>query len=476
MKIRSLYYVFCLILITSCGTGTDNPNNPIIPTAEDISSQSLFDQTPIKLSDAASYYSESCNKPSFQFLIPTLINDDIYTDFIAHFWCDTLTPAEFDDQPTQDVLVTYLSDSFGGYSINNIEIFGEIQPKLGGASRKYARGDLNDDGKEDFAFAMNWEDGRAAFDTESIITNYTRPSILMSNESGYEVVRIGKPDWGHSVQIKDNKVFFAGHSSQAFELNNSEWTEISDEYTDLSFASFIFFDDYIINSVRRNDSQGLELIRNNTVVHSLLTREKFKVNFESWNNNGTGNYSLLGVYSIRGENYFHGVTTEMCRQDDLIIAAINASKLKSGEINENGYYSETDTVPVVIFAFYEIYNEELIEKNIEIIGEEINHNFNFFDCIDVNNDDQNDIVAQVFSQDWNDQDNNKGVPEIYIRNMNAYFNLNTTDWPTYTIDIDSQGYLHDIDSSGTFDLIMFPLRVNTSGEIEIYTSNRNISD
>ena len=60
--------------------------------------------------------------------------------------------------------------------------------------------------------------------------------------------------------------------------------------------------------------------------------------------------------------------------------------------------------------------------------------------------------------------------------MNAYFNLNTTDWPTYTIDINSQGYLHDIDSSGTFDLIMFPLRVNTSGEIEIYTSNRNISD
>ena len=47
---------------------------------------------------------------------------------------------------------------------------------------------------------------------------------------------------------------------------------------------------------------------------------------------------------------------------------------------------------------------------------------------------------------------------------------------TDNYNIDSQGYLHDIDSSGTFDLIMFPLRVNTSGEIEIYTSNRNISD
>ena len=476
MKIRFLFNALCLILISSCGTGIDKPKNSIIPSAEDISSQPLFNQTPIKLSDAASYYSESCNKPSFQFLIPTLINDDIYTDFIAHFWCDTETPAEFDDQPTQDVLVAYLSDSFGGYSINNIDVFGEIHPKLGGASRKYAKGDLNGDGKEDFAFAMNWEDGRAAFDSESIIANYTRPSVLMSNESGYEVVRIGKSDWGHSVQVKDNKVLFAGHISQAYELNNSEWIDISDEYKDLSFASFLLFDDYLINSVRRNDSQGLDLIKNNTVIHSLLTKEKFKVNFESWNNIGTGNYSLLGVYNIRGENYFHGMTSEMCRQDDLIIAAINASKLKSGEIDEDGFYSETDTVPVVMFAFYEIVNEELIERNIEIIGEEIDHNFNFYDCIDVNDDDQNDIVAQVFSQDWTEQDKNKGVPEVYIGNMNAYFNLNTSDWPTYSIDIDSQGYLHDIDSSGTFDLIMFPLKVSTSGEIEIYTSNRNISD
>ena len=80
------------------------------------------------------------------------------------------------------------------------------------------------------------------------------------------------------------------------------------------------------------------------------------------------------------------MTTEMCRQDDLIIATINASKLKSGEITEGEFYSETDTNPVVIFAFYQIENKELVEKQIEIIGEEINHNFNFFDCIDVNDD------------------------------------------------------------------------------------------
>jgi hypothetical protein len=76
-------------------------------------------------------------------------------DFIAHFWCDSQTPAEFDDQPVQDALVAYLSDGFGGYNIDNIEVFGSINPQLGGASRKYSRGDLNGDGKDDFAFAMN---------------------------------------------------------------------------------------------------------------------------------------------------------------------------------------------------------------------------------------------------------------------------------------------------------------------------------
>ena len=50
------------------------------------------------------------------------------------------------------------------------------------------------------------------------------------------------------------------------------------------------------------------------------------------------------AFTTSGENYF-GMTTEMCRQDNLIIATINASKLKEGEIIEGGFYSETDTIP-----------------------------------------------------------------------------------------------------------------------------------
>ena len=473
---KYLYQALSVFLIINCGGGGGSSSDSLPAPVQVITPQPLFKESPIKLIDAASYYSSACNQPSFQFLIPTKINDDTYIDFIAHFWCDSSTPTEFDDLPVEDALVAYLSDGYGGYNIDNLDVFGSVSAKLGGASRKYSRGDLNGDGKDDFAFAMNWEDGRAAYDYDSMVANYAQPSILMSHESGYKIERIGKPDWGHSVQIKGTKVLFGGHSSQAFELIDSTWVDISEQFTDLSFASFLVFDDYIINSVRRNGLQGLELLEKNIVISSLMIEESFKVNFEGWNNTGTGNYDELGVYNIRGENYFHGMTTEMCRQDDLIIATINASKLKSGEIIEGDYYSETETDPVVLFAFYQIENKALVEKQIEIIGEEINHNFNFFDCIDVNNDNKSDIVAQVFSQPWNDQDNNQGVPEVYINSDGSYFNLDTSTWPVYSVNDGSQGYLSDVDSNGTFDLVMFPLKANISGEVEIFLSNKNITN
>ena len=476
MKMKYLYQALSVFLIINCGGGGGSSSDSLPAPAQVITPQPLFKESSIKLIDAVSYYSSACNQPSFQFLIPTKINDDTYIDFIAHFWCDSSTPTEFDDLPVEDALVAYLSDGYGGYNIDNLDVFGSVSAKLGGASRKYSRGDLNGDGKDDFAFAMNWEDGRAAYDYDSMVANYAQPSILMSHESGYKIERIGKPDWGHSVQIKGTKVLFGGHSSQAFELIDSTWVDISEQFTDLSFASFLVFDDYIINSVRRNGLQGLELLEKNIVISSLMIEESFKVNFESWNNTGTGNYDELGVYNIRGENYFHGMTTEMCRQDDLIIATINASKLKSGEIIEGDYYSETETDPVVLFAFYQIENKALVEKQIEIIGEEINHNFNFFDCIDVNNDNKSDIVAQVFSQPWNDQDNNQGVPEVYINSDGSYFNLDTSTWPVYSVNDGSQGYLSDVDSNGTFDLVMFPLKANISGEVEIFLSNKNITN
>ena len=474
-KIKNFNTLFCLILATSCGGGS-SPQTQINNSNLISQPTPLFNSNPIKLIDAASYYSHACNDPSFQFLIPVKINEDSFIDFIAHFWCDSKTPALYSNEPTPDALVAYVSDGFGQYSIENVNVFGEIAPKLGGASRKYARGDINADGVDDFAFAMNWEDGRASFDNNSILSNYASPAILLSSDSGYDIINLGTQDWGHSVQIKENIVFFAGHSSQVFEYINTSWIEISNNYPKLSFASFLLYDDYIINSVRNESSQGLELIKDNKVISSIMIEESFKVNFESWNNSGTNNYSSLGVYNIRGENYFDGMVSEMCRKDDLVVVTINASKLNSGQIAEGGYYSQSETTPIVMLDFYNIENQKLLQADIEIVNEEINHNFNFFDCIDVNQDQKKDIVAQVFSQQWNDQDNNKGVPEIYINDGVNYYNMDTSNWPKYSQSDDSQGFLFDVDKNGTSDLVVFPLKVGASSHVEIYTTNKNITD
>lgn len=471
---RNLLFLLLLGIVGCNGNSSSNQfNNEDIPQTQ----TALFNLSPIILDDGISYYSEACNDPSFQFLIPLNINDDLFIDFIAHFWCDSLTPAEFNNDPVPDALVVYVSNEFGFYSIDNLNIFGEISPKLGGASRKYARGDINNDGIDDFAFAMNAEDGRASFDYETMLTNYAYPTVLISSNSGYEIFTLGTLDWGHSVQIKGNEVLFGGHQSQAFKYENLNWLDISEKYQELSFASFLVFNDYIINSVRRDNSQGLELLKDNQVISSVMISESFKVNFEAWNNEGTGIYDQLGVYFIRGDYYFHGMISEMCKQDNLIVATINASKLINGEIIENGYYSQSETMPVTIFSFYEVIDEELVEKSIQIEGEEINHNFNFFNCYDVNADSKKDIVAQVFSQSWNSySDNNKGVPEVYISSENSYINLDTSDWPTYSLNEDSQGYLYDVNSNSRMDLILFPLKANSTSQVEIYLSNRNISD
>ena len=70
----------------------------------------------------------------------------------------------------------------------------------------------------------------------------------------------------------------------------------------------------------------------------------------------------------------------------------------------------------------------------------------------------------------------EGVPEVYINTGNGYMNIDTSSWPTYSINDGSQGYLFDVDSSGTFDLVMFPLKMNISGDVEIFLSNRHIAN
>ena len=169
-----------------------------------------FKEDPIILTDLG-LYPAVCNSgysspdTGFQFVIPVNINNDEWQDFIVHQWCDIDRDmsGEVIQGPTPDVLSVQLSNGDGTYRDGNQEVFGELVPSLGGASRKYDTGDFNGDGRLDFAFAMNWEDGRSGSPWE-----YSRASpavILSKNEAEYEVVKIGTPDWGHAVAIVEHQ-------------------------------------------------------------------------------------------------------------------------------------------------------------------------------------------------------------------------------------------------------------------------------
>jgi hypothetical protein len=84
-KLNQIAIIF-LIFISSCGGG-----GPQLPSIEDGSIQApftttLFKPNAIKLNDASTYYSSACNNPSFQFLIPTKINEVCINIFIYFGW------------------------------------------------------------------------------------------------------------------------------------------------------------------------------------------------------------------------------------------------------------------------------------------------------------------------------------------------------------------------------------------------------
>ena len=58
---KHFYKIFSLLLVISCGGGGASSPEAVIPPAQNIPPQPLFKESPIRLIDAASYYSQACN-------------------------------------------------------------------------------------------------------------------------------------------------------------------------------------------------------------------------------------------------------------------------------------------------------------------------------------------------------------------------------------------------------------------------------
>lgn len=489
-----------------------------------------FKEDPIILTDLG-LYPAVCNSgysspdTGFQFVIPVNINNDEWQDFIVHQWCDIDRDmsGEVIQGPTPDVLSVQLSNGDGTYRDGNQEVFGELVPSLGGASRKYDTGDLNGDGRVDFAFAMNWEDGRSGSPWE-----YSRASpavILSKNEAEYEVVKIGTPDWGHAVAIVEHQngsvdALFAGFTGiglQAYRYSSEGWQDVIDEYppedikntagittsrgTATWAGEFKYQDDHIIagDSSADGSENGLALwFRENGIwskTDQQLVPVAFNVGWISWQ----GNEGTIPVYSVNGEYVIGYAPQTMCFFEDkfddsgnITFAVLFQSTLpKDGSaVVEGGSYIENEQYNIQGITVFQIQENKIveIENPFDIYNKSLFANF--LDCRDLNNDGYADFSRHVFShtqpvylESWQ----RGGTPVINLNNkaggLIEYENNQGYEIPGHSLLKDAnngQGYTRDINGDGIEDIVvyaetMFGSQYNGyDASIEVYLGNYNL--
>ena len=487
-----------------------------------------FNEDPVVISNIK-LYSEVCTAyfskttPWIHFVIPVDINNDGWKDFIVHQSCkinDEYRGKEI-DEPTPDLLIVQLSNGDGTYRDGNFEVFGERIPSLGGGSRKYDRGDLNGDGRDDFAFAMHYEDGRSGHPGEK---SRAFPAVIMSKDADeYEVINLGKADWGHAVQIIENgnevdAVFqgFTGIGLQAFRYENGEFTDVRKDYpfgvvwdenrenilehgTSQWAQEFVNFNNYIVGVDRSGfeeaDSKGIALWGkedNNWIkMDRNLNPIQFLVDYVTWQ----GTESKLEIFKFQ-ERFIAGFTPQtMCffeeKIDDTeritLLALYLSYELKEGEIEEGESYRFDDFWELQLHQFFQIDNEKLIEIDspFDIYDEKVFANF--IDCRDINNDGYSDFARHVWSRKTQEIPRIRGgTPILNINNRNnkmiEYENNKSITMPGHSLLVDAnqgQGYFKDINNDGIEDLVVFAMNVDTldlyDGSVEIYLGKSNPS-
>jgi hypothetical protein len=498
--------IVSIIILNGCGGGGGGEINSTKGNSN--SSSAEINNNPILqtvvIPDALDYYKDKCASPAIQFVIPVKLNNDNLQDFIVHYWCSQPLPWGREvTSATPDALVAQVSQPDGTYKVANEQIFGSKLYGLGGASRKFVRGDINGDGRDDFAFAMNWEDGRLA---SNPMTNATEPSVLMSQpDGGYRVVRLGVKNWNHSVEIvknvSSNDVVFAGfvRDNQAFRYINGNFTDVSSEYNNTyssAWAStFRAIADPITGVVtwfagagnqQNTDTNvyslsewGIRIFNKNgsvwTVLQEFWQKVSFTVNWISWQLT-TGTNSVV---TINSKQYFGGAYDEICVMPPLtsngprlLIAKMGAAQdIKGRTLLAGQTYSEQEATPVNIYNFFEIDSVGGLKQiSSPIVNEETQSNFNFFDCKDINNDGFPDLVSYAFTRPgFNERVAEGGKPTIYINDkLGKLIKVDIGYLPKNTAQSELQSSMTDVNGDGIIDLLLYGSSTSAGGgEIKI---------
>ena len=427
-----------------------------------------------------------------QFVLPVDLNGDSLIDFISHYWCQRTDSSVVDTNPTPDLLIAYVSNSDGSYDAANETVFSDANAKLGGASRKVDSGDLNSDGKPDFAFAVNREDLRSVADVSTIAE---QPALLLSNAEGYEVVRLGIADWGHAVRIIDDSVIFAGFNladTQVFTFANGTFTDVSaNGYSRHDAGAFDIYDNFIVQgtskSVDGKSYVGLELLAaDGTALDEFLFEEQFKIQREPDGQNGAAFEERVVYAQEGGELFFDSLANEIEifeSNGEILVSVIYDTYVYTGDgdlVSNQRVEQEQRTSKKEIFLF-KIEDSQLVSKNSDIDFSFGSDFVQFLTVGDLNGDSVPDLQFSTKDSTFDDSETViDGVPRVFLNSSeNTFTYVSDEDFikTSFLENGDGRGFIHDVNGDGLQDFVRFTFNSNIeSVKLEVYLATSNFYD
>lgn len=478
MKLNALCLAMTVTLWGCGGSSGGNSNVPTPPNGTPISpvespqveTNPFFSEKGIQLPTFMDYFYPEDKKCTGSATLTSVIdiNNDGKKDLFVHIFC--WTPIEEQGKPktgpNPDSVAVFLQNESGNFEYANEKVFGTRQVSFEGVSRKVTIADYNNDGYMDLAYAVNREDGRAALPDGS---SDAHAIVVLSQGNGkYKVEKLGKLGYFHSVESVKNKysaydVIFTGFTlpnKQAFRFVNGVWIDVSNEYPNLSAATF------------RASSDGKTIITDKGNVSNSVSLAKYELISDQWtktaesNVNGTlvpltspWNGAFINSFSVTEGSTLHVGAA----YDESCILNINPEeKVYVGKYNAiviSNYVQGTtvtatgpgDSNSLARLHSYRL--SDLSNRNTSLIENEVTTaTYSFISCKDINNDGYDDIVVYPL---W--APNNQSVI-IYLNNKRGRFVQFNPQWLPKTIDGFMKTSLYDdFNNDGIPDIVYYNL-------------------
>ena len=415
------------------------------------------------------------------------LNLDGFADFVFHFTAGQNKENQGAEivGPTPNRLVVLLSDGRGGYFDGAETLFSSEEPVVfEGGSRKVVIGDLNNDNYPDALFAVNREDGRSGQPSSN---NAAFSAVLMSQTDGqYQYIKVGVENWYHSAGIINGssgpEIWLGGYSTSSGIIYRDATTDLASGFgysfdtVKNSFSSVIqvpaakntftpipnknnpSLTQQVVATVDASGTSALGLFFKDessdwNIISSYIPNQTIvTVPYVSYSGNeGTSTLSSIDGMPITGYGHSASGTMELFPNSSSV-AVFKANGVIIRSPREDGAYYENDGQAFSTFEFYSTGNQTLTPLSVQILDEDTQQNINFFDCIDVTDDNLIDLIVYPYS--------NTGMPIVYVNTGGGVFaKLSDQKLPQAENNWGNQASskVFDYNDDGIMDLITGPM-------------------